>query len=186
MEDTRTGEESGKDDISHSAVILQKIWQFKMKKIIFAVLLAALAACSPKIVYLPGENHTVVEYRDSVVVRTDTLKIPVPAETVKEVADRLGVLEMETSVAEARAWVDPDTETLRGEMKNKKTDLKKEVMYKDRYITKDSLVYVKEPYPVEVEKPVRYIPWVVKVLAWIGGISLIVSIIYILRKFHIL
>ena len=157
-----------------------------MKKIIFAVLLAVLAACSPKLVYLPGENHTVVEYRDSVVVRTDTLKIPVPTETVKEVADRLGVLEMETSVAEARAWVDPDTETLRGEMKNKKTDLKKEVIYKDRYITKDSLVYVKEPYPVEVEKPVRYIPWIVKVLAWLGGISLVVSVIYILRKFHIL
>ena len=71
-------------------------------------------------------------------------------------------------------------------MKNKKTDLKKEVIYKDRYITKDSLVYVKEPYPVEVEKPVKYIPWIVKVLAWLGGISLVVSVIYILRKFHIL
>lgn len=153
-----------------------------MKKLLFAVLLTALAACSPKIVYLPGENHTVVEYRDSVVVRTDTLSVPVPTETVKEVADRLGVLEMETSVAEAKAWIDPDTETLRGEMKNKKTDLKKEVVYKDRYITRDSLVYVKEPYPVEVEKPVKYVPFIVKVLAWLGGISLAGAIIYILRK----
>lgn len=157
-----------------------------MKKLLFAVLFTALAACSPKIVYLPGENHTVVEYRDSVVVRTDTLSVPVPTETVKEVADRLGVLEMETSVAEAKAWLDPDTETLRGEMKNKKTDLKKEVVYKDRYVTRDSLVYVKEPYPVEVEKPVKYVPWIVKVLAWLGGISLVLAIIYILRKFHIL
>lgn len=153
-----------------------------MKKLLFAVLLTALAACSPKIVYLPGENHTVVEYRDSVVVRTDTLSVPVPTETVKEVADRLGVLEMETSVAEAKAWIDPDTETLRGEMKNKKTDLKKEVVYKDRYVTRDSLVYVKEPYPVEVEKPVKYVPFIVKVLAWLGGISLVAAIIYILRK----
>lgn len=144
------------------------------------------AACSPRIVYLPGENHTVVEYRDSVVVRTDTLSVPVPTETVKEVADRLGVLEMETSVAEAKAWLDPDTETLRGEMKNKKTDLKKEVVYKDRYVTRDSLVYVKEPYPVEVEKPVKYVPSIVKVLAWLGGISLAAAVIYILRKFHIL
>lgn len=159
----------------------------KGRLLVYCALLALVfGGCSPKIVYLPGENHTVVEYRDSVVVRTDTLSVPVPVETVKEVADRLGVLEMETSVAEAKAWLDPDTETLRGEMKNKKTDLKKEVVYKDRYITRDSLVYVKEPYPVEVEKPVKYVPWIVKVLAWLGGISLAAAIIYILWKFHIL
>lgn len=141
------------------------------KSLVFAAIISLVfAACSPRIVYLPGENHTVVEYRDSVVVRTDTLSVPVPTETVKEVADRLGVLEMETSVAEAKAWLDPDTETLRGEMKNKKTDLKKEVVYKDRYITRDSLVYVKESYPVEVEKIKKVTPkW-----AWW---SLIASII---------
>ena len=151
MEGDGGSEEKERNNLSDNQMSLRKALVYFATALVFA-------ACSPKIIYLPGENHTVVEYRDSVVVRTDTVSVPVPVETVKEVADRLGVLQMETSVAEAKAWLDPDAEILRGEMRNKNTALQKEVIYKDRYITRDSLVYVKEPYPVEVEKIVKVTP----------------------------
>ncbi len=131
-----------------------------MKKLLVFGLGLALVftACSPKIIYLPGKTETVVEYRDSISVRTDTVSVPVPVETVKEVVPQLDTLRMETSVSTAKAWLDTNTVTLRGEMKNKKTSLQKEVIYKDRYVYRDSIRVEEKPYPVEVEKVVKVTP----------------------------
>ena len=160
----------------------------KIKSFIIPLLIAVIfAACSPKVLYVPTNTDTHIEYRDSVVYKVDTLRIPVPVETVKEVVPPMDTLKMETSVAEARVWADTDTKTLKGEMRNKKTELSQpQVIYKEKTVYRDSLITKEIPVPVEVEKPVKYIPWIVKVLAWLGGISLVATVIYILRKFHIL
>ena len=54
-----------------------------MKKITTCLLIAVLfSACSPKIVYVPTNTDTHIEYRDSVIYKVDTLRIPVPVETI--------------------------------------------------------------------------------------------------------
>lgn len=151
-----------------------------MKKITTCLLIAVLfSACSPKIVYVPTNTDTHIEYRDSVIYKVDTLKIPVPVETIKEVVPQMGVLEMETSVAEARAWVDSTTKTLKGEMKNKKTELSQpQVIYKERTVYRDSMITKEVPMPVEVEKKVPYVPFPWRFLSVIG----ILAVAYITFK----
>lgn len=132
-----------------------------------------LASCSPKIVYVPTNTDTHIEYRDSVIYKVDTLKINVPVETVKEVVPPRDTLKMGTSVAEAKAWVDTTTNALKGVLKNKKTALSQpQVVYKEKIQYRDSLVKVEVPVPVEVEKVVKVVPWIYKTLSVIGLIAL--------------
>ena len=151
-----------------------------MKKLFIALFVALAVSCgTPKVVYVPGE--TKVEYRDSVIYKTDTLKIDVPKEVVKEVVPQLDTLKMETSVAEAKAWVDTSFNALRGVLKNKDTALKQvQVVYKEKISYRDSLVL--KPYPVEVTKEVKYVPKLVKIFAWIGVLSILAVALYFLIK----
>ena len=186
MEGARKGEESGKNDLPYSEVILQKILQFKMKikSFIIPLLIAGIfASCSPKIIYTPVKDSISVERRDSVIYRVDTLRIPVPVETVKEVVPPMDTLKMETSVAEAKVWADTSTKTLKGELKNKKTELSRpQVVYKEKVVYRDSLVEKEVRVPVEVEKEVKYVPWPVKMLAYLGGIAIVIIIFAIFSK----
>lgn len=151
--------------------------------LVFFVAFAVLfTACSPKIVYVPGETR--IEYRDTTIFHTDTVSIDVPVEVIKEVVPSMDTLFMETSVASAWAAVDTVTTTLKGELRNKPISLEKEIVYKERLVYRDSIVT--KPYPVEVEKEVRYVPWIVKILAWFGGLSLVAVVLFILRKFGVL
>lgn len=151
-----------------------------MKKITTCLLIAVLfSACSPKIVYVPTNTDTHIEYRDSVIYKVDTLKIPVPVETVKEVVPPMDTLKMETSVAEAKAWIDTATITLKGEMKNKKTELSQpQVVYKEKTVYRDTVITKEVPVPVEVEKKVPFVPFFWKFLSVIG----ILAIAYITFK----
>lgn len=145
-----------------------------MKKITTCLLIAVLfSACSPKIVYVPTNTDTHIEYRDSVIYRVDTLKIPVPVETIKEVVPPMDSLKMETSVAEAKAWIDTSTNTLKGEMKNKKTELSQpQVVYKEKTVYRDSLITKEIPVPVEVEKKVPFVPFPWRFLSVIGILAI--------------
>ena len=156
----------------------------KIKSFIIPLLIAVIfAACSPKVIHTPVKDSISVERRDSVIYRVDTLRIPVPVETVKEVVPPMDTLKMETSVAEAKVWADTSTKTLKGEMRNKKTELSQpQVIYKERTVYRDSLVEKEVPVPVEVEKEVKYVPWPVKMLAYLGGISLVIIIFVIFSK----
>ena len=146
----------------------------KKSSLVFCVLTALVfTACSPKIVYVPTSTDTHIEYRDSVIYKVDTLKINVPVETVKEVVPPRDTLKMDTSVAEARAWVDTTTNTLKGEMKNKKTALSQpQVVYKEKIQYRDSLITKEVPVPVEVEKKVPYVPLFWKIMSVIGILAL--------------
>lgn len=156
-----------------------------MKKIIFAALLAALAACST-IKYVPVETIKEVHVRDSVYFRDTLVRVELKKARISDFVDPSDTLVLQTDLARSTTFLDTTRNVLRGTIENTKPHVEKKIPVKEKIVYRDSLVYVKEPYPVDVEKPVKYIPWIVKVLAWIGGISLIVSIIYILRKFHIL
>lgn len=126
----------------------------KYTSAILAILL--IQACSV-IRPVPVETNTVIERRDSIIYKTDTLRIEVPHEVVKEVVPDVDSLFMETSVAWSRSWLDQQTKTLRGEMRNKKTSLSKEqIVGKEVIHYRDSIVY--KEVPVEVEKEVKYVP----------------------------
>ena len=155
----------------------------KKSSLVFCALIAVVfTACSPKIVYVPTNTDTHIEYRDSVIYKVDTLKINVPVETVKEVVPPRDTLKMDTSVAEARAWVDATTNTLKGEMKNKKTALSQpQVVYKEKIQYRDSLITKEVPVPVEVEKKVPYVPLFWKIMSVIG----ILAVAYIAFKLFV-
>ena len=155
----------------------------KKSSLVFCALIAVVfTACSPKILYVPTNTDTHIEYRDSVIYKVDTLKINVPVETVKEVVPPRDTLKMDTSVAEARAWVDTTTNTLKGEMKNKKTALSQpQVVYKEKIQYRDSLITKEVPVPVEVEKKVPYVPLFWKIMSVIG----ILAVAYIAFKLFV-
>lgn len=104
---------------------------------------------------VPVETNTQVQtiVRDSVIVRTDTLVIPVPVESHSSVAFQHS--ELETSVAWSVAEVDT-LGLLHHKIENKPTALKKEVVYLDRKVevVRDSLVTKEIPVEVEVVRKV--------------------------------
>ena len=151
-----------------------------------SVLAVFITACSPKVIYVPTNTDTHIEYRDSVIYKVDTLKINVPVETVKEVVPPRDTLKMATSVAEAKAWVDTTTNTLKGEMKNKKTALSQpQVVYKEKIQYRDTVITKEVPVPVEVEKVVKVVPWIYKTLSVIGLIALFLLALKLVFKFRI-
>lgn len=71
-----------------------------------------------------------VKYYDSIVV--------IPVERYVDIVNKYDTLFLETSLAEAYAYV--DSLLLRGEIKNKGVN-KTEIIYKDNYINKDTTIY---------------------------------------------
>lgn len=133
-----------------------------------------------------GSTDTHIEHRDSIIYKVDTLKIGVPYEVIKEVVPELDTLRMESSVAKATAFLDQTTRTLKGTLENKKTELKQpQVVYKEKISYRDTTIYKEIPVPYPVEKEVRYVPWIVKVLAWAGGIAIVALVLYLLAKLGI-
>lgn len=152
--------------------------------ILIAVSCALISSCgTTKIVYLPGE--TKIEYRDTTIYR-DSIQYT-PIEVIKEIVPEMDTLKMETSLAEAKSYIDTTNRVLRGEIKNKK-GITNEVHYKDRIVYKDSIIT--KPYPVEVTKEVikykHY--WYDKLcypFAIIGLIYIILIIIKLYGKFRL-
>lgn len=129
-------------------------------RILSLAVLTALTGCGT-VKYVPVEK--VVEVKDTVIVKVDTVRVEVPVERVVEVVPEMDTLKMETSVARAEAWM--DGKSLRGRMENKRAELKKPVDKVERlkYVT------VRQEVPVEVVKEKRVTP------EWAWG-SLIVNL----------
>lgn len=102
--------------------------------------------------YIPVKSTETV--RDTVILKPDTVKVEVPRERVVEVVPQLDTLNMETSVASARAYLDTLTRTLKGSLENKPVELKKEIQTIERVKTVERKVEV----PVEVVKTKYRIP----------------------------
>ena len=121
-----------------------------MKRLIILLTLLLTSCSTIKYVPIKGEDiyHTEYITKDSIVYT--------PVEVIKEVAPELDTLYMETSVAKAKAYLDTNLNTLKGEMKNKK-----EIIYKDKIVYRDSIIIQKQEVPVEVEDEKKVIPkWV--------------------------
>ena len=136
--------------------------------ILFCLLLSGCGTTK----YVPVKETEYV--RDTVILKADTVKLTIPVEKIVEVVPQFDTLRMETSVAKAEAYLDTLTQTLKGQLKNKKTELKKEIQHTEKIRIVEKRVEV----PVEVVKLKYRIPhWV-----WYSlGLNLLVLLILILR-----
>ena len=140
-----------------------------MKQILFLIILLLTSCSTIKYVPIKGEDiyHTEYITKDSIVYT--------PVEVIKEVVPELDTLYMETSVAKAKAYLDTNLNTLKGEMKNKK-----EIIYKDKIVYRDSIIIQKQEVPVEVEIEKKVIPgwcW------WMLGINILAIIVFAIRLY---
>lgn len=121
-----------------------------MKRLLFLILLICTGCSTIKYVPVKGEDiyHTEYVTKDSIVYT--------PVEVIKEVAPELDTLYMETTVAKAKAYLDTNLNTLKGEMKNKK-----EIIYRDKIVYRDSIIIQKQEIPIEIEVENKVVPkWV--------------------------
>lgn len=131
-----------------------------IKGLLVFIALGMLVNCGT-IKYVPVKETEYVTIRDSVYFRDTTVQFRVEKEYVRDYTGLLDTLELNTSYADARAWVDTSRATLAGEIKNKEKVIDVPVSVKERIVYKDSLVYKDVPVPVEVEKVVhpKYEKW---------------------------
>lgn len=150
----------------------------KTKLILFAwVAILACSCATPKYITVKEKEYI----KDTVLIKADTVKVDIPVEVKVNVVPELDTLKMETSVAEAEAYLDTLTQTLKGTLKNKKTELKKEIQ------TVEKTKYVE--HKVEVPVPYEVVKTKTPLWAWIMlsiNVGLIVGFLLILfLKFRV-
>ena len=138
-----------------------------------------------KVQYVPVEHTEYVHTIDSVYFRDTTIKYKVEKEYVRDYTGLLDTLDLETSYASARAWLDTSRAMLSGEIRNKENVIDIPVSVKEKVTVRDSIVYQDRPVPVEVEKVVHpgYEKWL---WAWLVfsllGLALFVYFRFICRR----
>lgn len=149
------------------------------RNLVFALLGLLVFSC--KVQYVPVKETEYVTVRDSVYFRDTTIQYKIEKEYVRDYTGLLDTLDMETSYASARAWVDTSKAVLAGEIKNRENVIDIPVSVKEKVTVRDSIVYRDVPVPVEVEKVVH--PGYEK---WLWGyvvLTLLAFILFLLWKF---
>ena len=130
-------------------------------KLIFLTWVAILA-CScgtPKYITVKEKEYI----KDTVLIKADTVKVDIPVEVKVNVVPELDTLKMETSVAEAEAYLDTLTQTLKGTLKNKKTELQKEIQVVEKTKYVEHKVEVPVPYEVVKTKTPLWAWWLLAI-----------------------
>lgn len=149
-----------------------------MKKILIflGILLLVVGCAAPRVVYVPAESKTIIEYRDSLIHVKDTILVEVPREKIVEVVPELDTSRLETSVAISEAFVDTKEKKLRHTLRNKETALKGKldtivrIEYMDKIVEREVIKEV----PVEI-------PYIPKFVWWIVGYACLCTIISIVK-----
>lgn len=129
-----------------------------MKKIAIFIVAALLMSCT-KTVYVPVEGKNVIEYRDSIIHITDTVKIEITKEKIVKVLPDIDTSYLETKLAYSMAFLDKDKSRIHHTLENKPQSLKipLDTLVKIEYVNQ----YIEKPIIQEVEVPVKYVPkWV--------------------------
>lgn len=144
-----------------------------MNKLRLISILAVAMLWGCKTVYVPVKETEYVTVKDSVYVRDTTVQYKIEKEYVRDYTGLLDTLEMGTSYASARAWVDTTRNMLAGEMKNREKVVDVPVQVKEKVTVRDSIVYRDVPVPVEVVKTVHpgYEKWL-----WVWFVASLVGL----------
>lgn len=128
-----------------------------MKK--FAIIsLLLLTACGVTHHLPPETEHTVVHYIDSIAWHDSTIIQYLTKERYVDITKPLDTLYLETSYAEAQAYLDTSMNVLKGSIENKYTPIETPIKWKEKISYKDSIQVKKIPYPVEVTKEITKYP----------------------------
>lgn len=136
-----------------------------------------IGCAAPK--YLPSSNIKIVS-KDSLVVRTELVSVAIPLESHSIITPKKSHLE--TSVATSDAEID-SLGLLHHTLANKKDSIKTKIQYIDKIVYRDS-IEIRE-VPVEVEKPVPYVPKFYQFTFAFFGIFVLFIVVKVIRKFRI-
>lgn len=150
------------------------ITYFGVTTLLLLLLMCSGCAMNKKITYVPTQTIDRIEYRDSVIRVKDTVYVELPVEKIVEVIPEVDTLKMETSVAEATAYLDTNTKQLKGELRNKRTKLPTKI--DTVFLVTHKNHYLEKPVIKEVEKPVPYTPK----FAWICIVYTCTSVLLLL------
>ena len=113
-------------------------------------------------------------HKDSIRIKDSIVIIPV--ERIVDIVPAYDTLNLETTQARAKAYVDTTLHLLRGSIENK-NKAKTEVREAIKFVEKIDTLYIEKPIPYKVEKQVRYVPAFFKFTAlfFVGEILLIIK-----------
>ena len=149
-------------------------------KIFLLCLILAFYGCSSQ-KYIPSSNIRIIA-KDSLFVQTKLISVALPLES-HTIVTPTKKSHLETSVATSDAEID-SLGLLHHTLVNKRDSLKSKIQYVDKIVYRDSIV-TKE-VPVEIEKPVPYIPNFYKFTFAFFGIFVLFIVIKLLIKFGFL
>ena len=152
-----------------------------MKKLLILGIVL-LTACGPTR-HITHKEIITTRVVDSIAWHDSTIYYEVPVERIKDVVPQYDSLHLETSLAEALAYVDTASHSLRGEIKNKENaEIKQTIKWKEKIVYKDSIKTKEVPVVVEVPVKIKTIPKTYWVFMGFSILSLLYFIITIYFK----
>ena len=126
---------------------------------------------SCKTVYLPSNSSTEVNIKDSTVLNIkDSIRIT-ERSRYKDYGKLLDTLKVDGQRSHSKSWIDTTLNIINSELVEDPVEERTKVIYRDRWKTKDSLVYIEKPIPVEVKEEVEVYPRFLVILSILGVLS---------------
>ena len=152
--------------------------------LLIAVLSTVLTVGCKTIQYVPVETIKEVHIKDTTYLRDTLVRVELEKARLADFVDLGDTLVLQTDLARSTAFWDSTSGKLKGTLENTLKYVEKPVQIRERLVYRDS-VEVRE-VPVEVEKPVKYVPKFWKVFGILGILSLVAAVLYILKRIGII
>lgn len=157
---------------------MKKISEFEIKSLhgLVCALLGAVmivVGCG-QLKHVPIESKTEVNIKDSTVFHIKDSIRYTEATRYKDLAWLGDSLKIEGKRSRAWAYADTTKEVLIGGLEEDAVEEHNRVIYKDRYIYKDSIQVKEVPVPVEIEKEIKIYPKWMIYISILGVISTMV------------
>lgn len=147
---------------------------------LIAVASAVLITSCATVRYIPLETIKEVHIKDTTYLRDTLVRVELEKARLSDFCDVGDTLVLRTDLAQSWATLDTLTGKIKGGLENIKQYVEKPVQIRERLVYRDS-VEVRE-VPVEVEKPVKYVPKFWKIFGILGILSLVAAVLYILKR----
>ena len=131
---------------------------------------------------IPIETTTEVHYIDSVRYEIrDSIRI-IERSRWKDYGGLLDTVRIRGNHSEATAYMDTTRNIINAELEESPREEKTRIIYRDRWKTRDSLVFQDRPVPYEITKEVEVVPKFWRVLGIIGIISILLAVLWSIMK----
>lgn len=148
-----------------------------LKYTITVLIVSLITSCSPKVATIETTKYIAV-HDTTFLHRTDTL-VQVPQVSIADFIDITDTLKLVGTHSSATAWVDTTHRVLAGKL-IQGGKLPVQIIEKERVVVKDSLIT--REIPIEVEKPVPYVPLFWKIMSTIGILAIAAVALWLVFK----